>query len=71
MSSPTNAELLDAARNALLRVLGGAKYVSVNGQQFHYSSVPELRALISELEVKVAEENGTDGRGAWEGTFLA
>jgi hypothetical protein len=69
MSAPTNSELLEKARLALARVLDGATFVSVNGQQFHYSSVPELRALIRELEVAVAEENGTDGRGAWEAAF--
>lgn len=71
MSAPTNAELLAAARSALMRLLEGAKITYVNGHQFHFSTIPELRALISELEVKVAEDNGTDGRGAWEGTFLA
>ena len=69
MSVPTNAERLDAAKTALLHLLNGAKFVQVNGNQFHYTSVPELRSLITELEVKVAEEAGTDGRGAWEATF--
>jgi enoyl-CoA hydratase/carnithine racemase len=66
---PTNAELLDEARKALRRVLRGATFVTVNGQQFRYANVGELRAMIAEYELKVAEGAGTDGRGAWEAVF--
>jgi len=69
MAEPTYAELLSAAKSALARVMGGAKTVVMNGREFHYSSIQELKDTISWLEVKVAEENGTDGRGAWEATF--
>ena len=69
MSVPTNAELLDETKKAILRLVEGAKFAQVNGNQYHFSSLTELRALQSELEVKVAEEAGTDGRGAWEVAF--
>ena len=69
MATPTYSELLDAAKSALLRLFMGAERVSVNGQQFHYTSAAELERLISKLEVKVAESAGTDGRGAWEASF--
>ncbi|MBT7299547.1 MAG: hypothetical protein HN849_08545 [Victivallales bacterium] len=69
MSAPTNAELLEATSNAILRLVEGVKFAQVSGNQYHYSSLPELRALKAELEVAVAEEAGTDGRGAWEATF--
>lgn len=66
---PTTAELIDEAKKALKRVIQGATFVTVNGQQFHYTSVGELRKLIHDLEVMAAEEAGTDGRGAWEAGF--
>jgi|APSaa5957512622_1039677.scaffolds.fasta_scaffold411003_1 hypothetical protein len=69
MSVPTNAELLDATKLAIMRLVQGAKFAQVNGNQYHFSSLPELRALKAELEVAVAEDAGTDGRGAWEATF--
>ena len=66
---PTNAEILDEAKKALMRLIKGAKFVTVNGQQFHYTSSAELRQIIADYELKVAEEAGTDGRGAWEAAF--
>jgi hypothetical protein len=69
MSVPTNAELLDETKKAIVRIVQGAEFVQLNGNQCHFSSLPELRALRAELEVAVAEEDGTDGRGAWEATF--
>ena len=69
MADATWAEIKTAAKNALLRIANGAKFVTVNGQQFHYSSIGELRGLIAEYELKIAEAAGTDGRGAWEAAF--
>lgn len=66
---PTYAEILAEARRALLRLVSGAKFVTVNGQQFHYTSERELRNLINWLATKAAEDAGTDGRGAWEAAF--
>lgn len=68
-ASTTYAEKLDAAKDALDRLIAGAKFVTVNGQQFHFSSQDELCRLIDWLETKVAEEAGTDGRGSWEVAF--
>ena len=65
MSVPTNAELLDTTNRAILRLVQGAKFAQVNGNQYHFSSLAELRAQKAELEVAVAEEAGTDGCGAW------
>lgn len=69
MPTPTYAELLADAKSAYQRILNGATFVTVNGQQFHYSSIGELQKQIDWLEAKVAEQSGTDGRGAWEATF--
>lgn len=69
MADATYAEILTAAKNAMFRLAQGAKFVTVNGQQFHYSSMNELKAMVEFCELKVAEAAGTDGRGAWEATF--
>jgi len=69
MADATWSEIRTASKNALLRIANGAKFVTVNGQQFHYSNVSELEAMISLCDRHLAEEAGTDGRGAWEATF--
>jgi len=69
MSVPTNAELLAAVNTAILRLVNSAKMVQIAGNTYHFTSLPELHALKSELEVAIAEDAGTDGRGAWEATF--
>ena len=65
----TDTELLAEIDAAILRLVRGAKFVTANGQQFHFSSLDELRRLRAEVALRMAEAAGTDGRGAWEATF--
>ena len=69
MATPTDAELLAAAKSALLRLLNGARDVMMNGRRYVFSSIPELRALITEYEGKALEASGDDGRGGWTAVF--
>jgi hypothetical protein len=65
----TDTELLAEIDAAIVRLIRGAKFITVNGQQFHYSSLMELRELRKEVVLRIAETAGTDGRGAWEASF--
>lgn len=65
----TDTELLAEIDAAILRLIRGAKFVTVNGQQFHYTGLGELRAFRAEVVLRIAEADGTDGRGAWESSF--
>ncbi|NOY81940.1 MAG: hypothetical protein GXP31_13165 [Kiritimatiellaeota bacterium] len=67
--SATAQQLLDETNDAILRILQGAEFVTVNGQQFHFSRLSELRALRKELTVEIAAAAGEDGRGSWEAVF--
>jgi len=64
--------VLDAAAAAQLRLLGGAKMVTVNGQQYQFEDLSALSKIIEFAENKLVEVSGTtgaDGRGAWEVAF--
>lgn len=61
--------LLDEVNAAIRQIVNGAKSIMVNGHQYHYSSIGELREWRKQLRLEVAEESGTDGRGAWSGVF--
>ena len=52
-----------------MRLVEGVKLAQLDGNQFHYTSATEIEGIIDRLEVAVAEDAGTDGRGAWEATF--
>ncbi|MFA5436651.1 MAG: hypothetical protein WC372_11490 [Candidatus Neomarinimicrobiota bacterium] len=65
----TAAELLTEVETAISRLITGGQMVTVNGQQFSFTHLRELRAWRAELKIEVAEAAGTDGRGAWEVAF--
>jgi hypothetical protein len=65
----TAAELLDEVNAAISRLVTGAQMVTVNGQQFQFTHLRELRAWRKELTIELAEATGDDGRGAWEVAF--
>ena len=67
--SVTSAAMLSAVEDAILRLINGAKFVTVNGQQMHFSSLGELKSMRADLRREIAEDAGTEGRGAWEATF--
>lgn len=69
MADATYAEILTEAKNAMKRLVMGAEFVTVNGQQFKYPQLSQLQTTIAFCEQKVAEAAGTDGRGAWEAAF--
>jgi hypothetical protein len=58
-ADPTNAELLSAAKSALLLILGGRVRKSNEGSYgFETLTIPELHTLIKALEEDVAAEAG-------------
>lgn len=61
--------MLDAVDSAIMRLVAGAKMITLNNQTFHFTQLDELRRMRKELRLEVAEESGTDGRGAWEAIF--
>ena len=65
----TDTELVAEIDAAILRLIRGAKFITVNGQQLHFSSLNELREFRKEVALRIAEAAGTDGRGAWEASF--
>lgn len=51
---PTAQELLDAAKIALLRLLGGFSEAEFNGRRYREHDIDKLRRIIADLEAEVA-----------------
>ena len=69
MSSPTDQQLLDAYRNALMACSANQAY-QVAGRTFTRADLPEIRKTIDWLEDRIADDtNPMDGTGILYATF--
>jgi len=58
MPAPTAQELLDATKEAILKILQGHQSADVNGRLYRKADLSELRALRAELETEVRADAG-------------
>jgi hypothetical protein len=64
MAAPTDQQILDAFKSALIAVASGQSY-TINGRSMTRANLPEIRAVIAEYSTKLAladtsvDETGT------------
>jgi riboflavin synthase alpha subunit len=54
MAGPTNQELLEATRTAILEIVQTGQSISADGRSLTMANLSELRKLEAELKVEVA-----------------
>jgi hypothetical protein len=65
MAAPTDSELLDSYKQALMSVTAGQSY-TINGRTLTRAAIPEIMKVIDWLEERIAtsgtsdDETGTD-----------
>ena len=61
MATPTYAELLDAAKAALLDVLSNGQHVGKDGRLYTKADLKDIQNQIDWLETKVVQQSSTSG----------